>query len=105
MEQEEKLCDEVETVMEFTYLGDKVSTIRMEVASSHPDHLPTLLAPKTFELSLLAKLPFWRWSGQCWQCYSNFQLQCAVDIEADHTDSGIVMDCADQNHETPHLGD
>ena len=25
MEQEEKLCDEVETVKEFTYLGDKVS--------------------------------------------------------------------------------
>ena len=26
MEQEEQLCDEVETVMEFTYLGDKVSS-------------------------------------------------------------------------------
>ena len=25
MEQEEKFCDEVETVMEFTYLGDRVS--------------------------------------------------------------------------------
>ena len=25
MEQKEKLCDEVETVMEFTYLGDRVS--------------------------------------------------------------------------------
>ena len=25
MEQEEKLCDEVETIMEFTYLGDRVS--------------------------------------------------------------------------------
>ena len=25
MEQEEKLCDEVETVNEFTYLGDQVS--------------------------------------------------------------------------------
>ena len=25
MEQEEKLCDEVETVREFTYLGDSVS--------------------------------------------------------------------------------
>ena len=25
MEQEEKLCDEVETVREFTYLGDRVS--------------------------------------------------------------------------------
>ena len=26
MKQEEKLCDEVETVREFTYLGDRVST-------------------------------------------------------------------------------
>ena len=26
MEQEEKLCDEVETVGEFTYLGDKVNS-------------------------------------------------------------------------------
>ena len=25
MEQEEKLCDEVETVREFTYLGDRAS--------------------------------------------------------------------------------
>ena len=25
VEQEEKLCDEVETVMEFRYLGDRVS--------------------------------------------------------------------------------
>ena len=25
MEQKEKLCDEVETVMEFTYLGDRLS--------------------------------------------------------------------------------
>ena len=25
MEQEEKFCDEVETVSEFTYLGDRVS--------------------------------------------------------------------------------
>ena len=27
VEQEEKLCDEVEAVCEFTYLGDKVSTV------------------------------------------------------------------------------
>ena len=26
MEQEETLCDEVDTVREFTYLGDRVST-------------------------------------------------------------------------------
>ena len=25
MEQEERLCDEVETVIEFTYLGDRVN--------------------------------------------------------------------------------
>ena len=31
--------------------------------------------------------------------------QSAGDIEADHTDGGIVMDCADRNRETPHLGD
>ena len=27
MEQEEKLCDEVETVLEFTYLGDSLSAV------------------------------------------------------------------------------
>ena len=32
-------------------------------------------------------------------------LQCAGDIEADHTDSGIAMDSDDRNRETPHLGD
>ena len=31
-------------------------------------------------------------------------VQCASDIEAEHTDSGIVMDCADRNREPPHLG-
>ena len=30
----------------------------MEVASSRPDHLPTLSAAKTSKLSLLAKSPF-----------------------------------------------
>ena len=28
VEQEEKLCDEVESVREFTYLGDRVSAVR-----------------------------------------------------------------------------
>ena len=32
-------------------------------------------------------------------------LQCAGGSEADHTDSGIAMDCADRNRETPYLGD
>ena len=44
----------------------------------------------------------WWLSGRC---YSDFLLQCASDIEADHTDSGIDMDCADRNRETPHLDD
>ena len=52
--------------------------------------------------SLLVKSSFWWLSGQC---YSDFLLQCAGDVEADHTNSGIIMDCADQNHKTPHLGD
>ena len=76
-----------------------------EVASLRPDHLPTLSADKTSTLSLLIKSTFcWR-NGRCRQCYTDFLLQCAGDIEADHTDSGIVMDCVDQNREAPHLGD
>ena len=35
MEQEEKLCDEVKTVREFTYLGDRVSTGGECVAAVH----------------------------------------------------------------------
>ena len=79
--------------------------IRVEVASSWPDHVPTMLAAKTSELSLLVKSHFlWR-IGRFQQCYSDFLLQCAEDIEADHTDSGIVIDCTDRNRETPHLDD
>ena len=61
--------------------------IQMEVASSWPDHLPTLPAAKTSERSLLVKSPFWWLSGRCLQCYSDFLLQCASDIEAEHTNS------------------
>ena len=86
-----------------TTINDQL-ILRMEVAASRADHLPTLSAAKTSELSLLVKSPSWWLSGRCRQCYSDFLLQCAGDIEADHTDSGIVMDCADQNRET-HLGD
>ena len=38
--------------------------IRMEVASSRPDHLP---AAKTSELSMLVKLPFWWRGSRCRQ--------------------------------------
>ena len=49
---------------------------------------------------------------QCYELFGGiapknhaFSFHCAGDIEADHTDSGIVMDCVDRNSETPHLGD
>ena len=87
-----------------TYAKHVYTMIRMEVASSRPDHLPTLSAAKTSELSLHVKLPFCWLSGRCRQSYSDFLIMCAGDIEADHTDSGIAMDCADRNRETPHLG-
>ena len=51
------------------------------------------------------QIAFWWLSGRCRQCYIDFLLLCAGNIEADHTDSGIAMDCADRNRETPHLGD
>ena len=70
-----------------------------------PDHLPILSAAKSSELSLLVKSPFWWLSGRCRQCCSDFLLQCAGDIEADHPESGIVMDYADRNREAPHLGE
>ena len=35
------------------------TTIRMEVASSRPDHEPTLSAAMTFELFPLVNSPFW----------------------------------------------
>ena len=81
------------------------SIIRMDVAPSRPDHLPTPSSAKTSELPLLVKSPFWWRSGRCRQCYSDVLLQCAGDIEADHTDSGIAMDSAVRNREAPHLGD
>ena len=63
--------------------------IQMEVASSRSGHLPTLSAAKTSELSPLVTSPFWWRSGQCRQCCSDFLLQCAGDIEADHADSMV----------------
>ena len=38
MEQKEQLCDEVKTVREFTYLGDRVSADGGCEAASHPCH-------------------------------------------------------------------
>ena len=52
--------------------------IRMEVASSRPDHLATLSAAKTSEHSLLVKSHFLWLSGRCRQCYTDFLLQCAA---------------------------
>ena len=75
--------------------GNELMMNRMEVASSRPDHLPTLSAPKSSARSLLIKSRFWWRSGRCRHGCSDFLLQCVGDIEADHTDSGIVMDCAD----------
>ena len=51
-------------------------------------------------IALLKQSPFWWRSSRCRQCCSDFLLQCADDIEADHTDSGIAMDCADGNRKT-----
>ena len=35
-------------------------------------------------------------TGRCRQCCSDFLRQCAGDVEPDHIDSGIVMECADE---------
>ena len=54
--------------------------VRMEVASSRPDHLPTLSTAKTSEHSLLAKsLLVAKWSMPALQLRR--LLQCADDIE------------------------
>ena len=72
----------------------------MEVASLRSDHMPTRSAAKTSEHSLLIKSPSWWRSGRCRQCYSDFLLQCDGDIEADHAESGIIIDYANRNRET-----
>ena len=77
----------------------------MEAASSKPEQIPTLKAAKASKLYLLVKSPFWWRSGRCPQYYTDFLLQCDGNIEADHTDSGIVMDCGDRSRETSHLCD
>ena len=60
---------------------------------------------QNFQIFSTRQIAFLWLSGRCRQCYSDFLLQCAGDVESDHTDSGIVKDCADWNRETPHLGD
>ena len=57
---------------------------------------------KTFSTRQIA---FWWQSGRCRQCCIDFLHQCASDIEADLTGSGIAMDSVDRNREAPHLGD
>ena len=75
-----------------TVLYLQCTVVRMEVASSRPDHLPTQSSAKTSELSLLVKLRFWWRSGRCRHCCSDFcfsmpalllrlLLQYAGDIE------------------------
>ena len=46
--------------------------VRMEVASSRPDLLPTLSIAMTSELYLLVKSTFWRRSGRYWHSCSDF---------------------------------
>ena len=76
------------------------SMVRIEVSSSRPDHLGTIGSQNVRTFSTV-KSHFCCLSGRCRQCYSDFLLQCAGKIEADHTDSGLVMDCADRNREAP----
>ena len=87
------------TLNAVAYADDVAIAVLMEVASSRPDHLPKLSAANSFELSLLGKSHFWWLSSRRRKCYSDFLRQCAGDIEADHTDSGITMECADRNRE------
>ena len=79
--------------------------IRMEVASSRPDHLPTLSATKTSELSLLVKSPFGSGAADVGIATPTFCFSVLAISKLYHTDSGIAMDCTDQNHVTQHLGD
>ena len=101
-EDKHSFCLDMRRLLNNTTANAKVL---MEVASSRPDHLLALSAAKASELSLLVKSHFWWLCRRCRQCYSDFLLQCAGDVEAYHADSGIIMDCANQNRKTPHLGD
>ena len=60
---------------------------------------------QNFQTFSTRQIAFWLRGSRCQQCYTDFLLQCAGDIEADNTDSGIVVDSADRYRETPHLGD
>ena len=50
---------------------------------------------QNFQTFSTRQIAFWWQSGRCRQCYTDFLLQCAGDIKADHTDSGIIMDSAE----------
>ena len=54
--------------------------VRMEVASSRPDHLPTLSIDKTYEFSLLVKSPLVAERSMS-ALLLRLLLQCASDIE------------------------
>ena len=60
---------------------------------------------QNFQAFSSRQVAFWWRNGRCRQCCTDFLHQCAGDVEADHTDSGIAVDSADRNREAPHLGD
>ena len=62
------------------------------------------IGSQVFRTFSTRQIPILVASGRCRECSSDFLLQCAGDIYANHTDSGIAMDCADRNSEIPHLG-
>ena len=85
----------------------------MEVASSRPDHQPTLMAAKTSELSLLVFLYFMLTllslhvvaERPMPAMLLRLSATACHDIEADHTDNGIASGCAYLKRERPHHGD
>ena len=75
--------------------------IRMEVASSRPDHLPTQSAAKTSNFLCSSDRLFGGGVADAGNAAPTF----CFSVSAYHIDSGIAMDFADINSETPHLGD
>ena len=77
---------------------------RLAALHGAPRTQPTLSAAKASKHYLLVKTTFGGGAADAGNATTTFCFS-AGDIEADHTDSGIVMDSADRNRETPHLGD